>query len=172
MKIRPDAVSIIEQVLNDPEKDFSGLYPITKITKEDIDNAEILIKAYVKDKEKRAVHFKELEEQRSAMDELDYENFVSSLEKTLKLWDRRFNTRQEIQEKIHFFYPGIRPLNHSYMGANVDPHLFHQLKTLFHNVEMMKHFRNKLNETISDIRKLDLVQTLKDLDPSFTGEVK
>ena len=170
MKIRPDALSIIEQILNDPEKDFSGLYPIIKVTKEDFDNAEILLKAYVRDKDKRAIHLKELEVERSKMDELDYDTFVSSLEKRLKIWDRRFNTRQEIQEKINLFFSGFKRLNYAAMGANIDPDLIHQLKTLFHNVDVIKNSRKQLNQTISDIRQLDLVKVLKDLDPSFTGE--
>jgi len=162
MKIKPNAISIIEEILNNPEKDFTeeNIYTqLVQVTEEDFTNAERLIKAYVRDGTQRKLHLKELNEKRSTMDDLNLESFKNDLLRAVRYSTKRWNTQHDIVERINRDFPAV--------SHNDYENIFYRLKNIISTARHIQIFREKIDDHITAIRKNGVKAELQKLDPTF-----
>ncbi len=163
MKIKPNAISIIEEILNNPEKDFTeeNIYTqLVQVTEEDFTNAERLIKAYVRDGTQRKLHLKELNEKRSTMDDLNLASFKNDLLRAVSYSTRRWGTKCDIEMQIERDFPAV--------SHNDYESIFFRLKNIISTAKHISVFREKIDEHVTHIRKNGVKEELQKVDPTFT----
>tara|TARA_A100001388_G_scaffold266011_1_gene238691 strand:+ start:64 stop:564 length:501 start_codon:yes stop_codon:yes gene_type:complete len=163
MKIEKNALSIMRDMLADPEKDWSNHLPFMKLTEEDFVKAVKLIKKHTKNADRREELLKDLElwignyKQNPLGRNGELEDFIWFLDRELgkrKKWE----TKEEIQKEI-------REVFNAETFIKLRKEIFAPYEEMFNHLEIKKlyqgHFQKqhkKLLETFDFEKASELLK--------------
>ena len=149
MKIDKNVLSIMEEMLAEPEKDWSNHLPFMKLTEEDFVKAEKLIKKHTKNADRREDVLNDLQywinnyENNVLNRNCDLQDFIWFLERELgkrKGWERKEEIKKEIREVFNA---------ETYLKLHEE--IFSPFQEMFNNLKVRNIYQGHYQETLKEL---------------------
>ena len=164
MKLKDNALSLIKQMLDNPEKNWSKDLPIIEFTEKDFAFSQSIINRRISDPNRRKQALEWLEQFKEKWKSNyrwanQHSDFYSRLEQQLT-FRKRWETEKIIEKELQEQFPYICKWGQS-------NHLHDKVHHIFSLQETLREYEKQLNDHIAECKQLNLeeeISKLRELD--------
>ena len=160
MKLKDNALSLIKQMLDNPEKDWNKDLPILEFTEKDYAFAQSIINRRIGDINRRKEAFEWLDKfieewDRKPLGYSPHSNFYSRLKQHLT-FKKRWTTEKIIEEELQEQFPYLEE-----WGCG--NHLYDKVQRLVNTVTTIRSFKEQFNDQVAELKELNLEEEISKL---------